>query len=65
MQLDKVAVVLRPRQGWEAVDLGFRMAAHWAAPLWRVWAAVYLPLALALSLALRAQPGSPLCCCGG
>lgn len=56
MQLDKVAVVLRPRQGWEAVDLGFRMAAHWAAPLWRVWAAVYLPLALALSLALRAQP---------
>lgn len=56
MQLDRVAIVLRPRQGWEAVDLGFRMAAHWARPLWAVCLTVVWPLALALSIALANTP---------
>jgi len=56
MQLDKVAIVLRPRQGWEAVDLGFRMTAHWARAVWPVWLAVYLPAVLAFSLAFSAVP---------
>lgn len=56
MQLDRVAIVLRPRQGWEAVDLGFRMAAHWARPLWAVCITVVWPLALALSIALASSP---------
>ena len=56
MQLDKVSIVLRPRQGWEAVDLGFRMTAHWARAVWPVWLAVYVPTALALSLAFREVP---------
>lgn len=56
MQLDRVAIALRPRQGWEAVDLGFRMAAHWARPLWTVCIVIVWPLALALSIALAAEP---------
>jgi hypothetical protein len=56
MQLDKVSIVLRPRQGWEAVDLGFRMTAHWARAVWPVWLAVYVPTALALALAFREWP---------
>ncbi len=56
MQLDQVTIALRPRAGWEAIDLGFRMAAHWARPLWSVWFAVYLPIGLGLLFALREQP---------
>lgn len=56
MQLDRVAIALRPRQGWEAVDLGFRMAAHWARPVWTVCIVIVWPLALALSFALAAEP---------
>lgn len=56
MQLDQITIALRPRAGWEAIDLGFRMAAHWARPLWSVWFAVYLPVGLGLVFALREQP---------
>ncbi len=56
MQLERITIALRPRQGWEAVDLGFRMAARWARPLWATWFAVYVPFALALSFALREWP---------
>ncbi len=56
MQLDRIAIVLRQRSGWEAIDLGFRMAVRWARPLWTVWFALFLPLAATLILALREQP---------
>ena len=56
MQLDRISIALRPRQGWEAIDLGFRMAAHWARPLWTVWFAVYLPVGIGLLFALRENP---------
>lgn len=51
MQLDGLSVQLRPRGGWEALDLGFRMARTWWRPVWAAWLAVYLPIALALHLA--------------
>jgi len=38
-------VVLRPRRGWEALDLGFQMAREWWRPIWAVWFSVYLPVA--------------------
>lgn len=57
MQLDKVAIALRPRSAWTAIDLGFRMAATWARALWLPWLVLILPFALALTLAL---PGHPL-----
>ena len=45
MRPDRLAVVLRPRVGWEALDLGFQMAREWWRPIWAVWFCVYLPVA--------------------
>lgn len=45
MNLDKLAVVLRPRTNWEAIDLGVRMVQSWAAPVYFSWLSVYVPLA--------------------
>lgn len=56
MRADAVRVALRPRSGWEAVDLGFVMARHWWKPLWAVWLAAYVPLAVALTLAFWSKP---------
>ena len=45
MQPERLAVVLRPRRGWEALDLGFQMAREWWRPIWAVWFSAYLPVA--------------------
>lgn len=46
-----MSVQLRPRGGWEALDLGFQMARAWWRQVWGVWLAVYLPIAAALHVA--------------
>lgn len=51
MQLDRIAVVLRPRNEWEALDLGFQMAREWWRPIWGVWLALYVPVGTVLLLA--------------
>ncbi|HXZ91291.1 MAG TPA: DUF4129 domain-containing protein [Burkholderiales bacterium] len=56
MRAEDVAVRLRPRNPWEAMDLGFAMARRWSLPIWGGWFAVCLPTVLALSLAFRASP---------
>ncbi len=48
MNLDRVAVAVRPRRPWEAVDLGFHLAREWWRPLATVWCAVLGPLWLVL-----------------
>ncbi len=53
MQLERVAVVLRPRNEWESLDLGFRMARQWWRPIWGVWLALYLPTGAVLLLAFE------------
>jgi len=50
MELERVGVALRPRQPWEAVDLGFVMVRQWAAPVYAAFLAVYVPVAVALHL---------------
>ncbi len=50
MQPEHLAVALRPRGGWEALDLGFQMARQWWRPIWLVWFTVYLPVAAILLL---------------
>lgn len=50
MQLDRVAVELRSRAPWEAVDLGTAMLRAWWRPLYGAWFVVLLPVALALHL---------------
>ncbi|MCG6875365.1 MAG: hypothetical protein LJE97_09785 [Betaproteobacteria bacterium] len=50
MDLERVGVALRPRQPWEAVDLGFVMARQWAAPVYAAFLTVFVPVAVALHL---------------
>lgn len=58
MNLEKVAVNIRPRTPWEAIDLGFLLGRCWARRLWPLWMFSALP---ALLLAIGAGcilPGS-------
>lgn len=56
MRTDRTQVVLRGREGLEAVDLGFRMARAWWRPLLTTWVVLVLPFLFALVLALRHHP---------
>ncbi|MGD8788826.1 MAG: hypothetical protein PVH05_05005 [Burkholderiales bacterium] len=53
VELERVAIGVRPRGGWESLDLGFQMARQWWRPLWGVWFALYVPCA---TIALVAFP---------
>lgn len=53
MELDRIAVALRPRSQWEALDLGFQMARAWWRPIWGVWLALYLPAAALLLIVFQ------------
>ncbi len=55
MELERLAVALRPRGGWEATDLGFQMARQWWRPVWSAWFAIYLPVA-ALAFVFFSKP---------
>jgi hypothetical protein len=46
MQIDRIAVGLRPRSGWEAIDLGFQMSRQWWRQVWGIWLALYIPTAV-------------------
>lgn len=48
MQIDKVTVAIRPRDSWEAVDLGLRMTQHWWKVIYAPWLIVTLAMASAL-----------------
>lgn len=48
MRTDAIAVELRPRSEWEAVDLGLELARAWFGPLAAAWAAAYVAPALLL-----------------
>ncbi len=52
MEIDRIAVALRPRTQWEALDLGFQMAREWWRPIWGVWLALYLPVAAILLIVM-------------
>ena len=56
MELDKIAVTVRPRTPWEAIDLGFTMARAWFFPLWIIWLTVALPLYFLAALIFSDQP---------
>ncbi|MEO7402611.1 MAG: hypothetical protein ABIU95_02975 [Burkholderiales bacterium] len=55
MQLERLAIGLRPGTPWEAVDLGIAIARQWWQPAIRVWLATYPPVALVLAVALSDQ----------
>ena len=52
MRLDRIALVLRRRSPWEALDLGRTLLRAWAAPAYRAWFATYWVFGLALLLIL-------------
>ena len=56
MQLDRLDAVLRPRNTWEAIDLGLQMARHHFLRLWLLWWLSALPVALIAILLLREYP---------
>ena len=45
MELERVAVGVRPRGGWESLDLGFQMTRQWWRQVWGVWFTLYVPCA--------------------
>ncbi len=53
MQTENIRASLRPRAGWEAVDLGFRMARVWWRALFGAWLAVVVPTAILLNVLFR------------
>ena len=55
MQLDRLAVQLRLRNPWEAMDLGFAMTRRWMPQVYGAWFAVAVPL-FALALAVLPVP---------
>lgn len=50
MDLDRISVELRPRNGWQSVDLGFQMARRYFLPLTTLWLCLATPLYLLLKL---------------
>lgn len=52
MELERVGVALRPRQPWEAIDLGFVMAREWFPALYAAFLAVFVPVTVALHVVL-------------
>lgn len=52
MQLDRLSLVLRQRNPWEAIDLGFAMARAWWRPIYAAWLAAFVPITLVAFLLL-------------
>jgi hypothetical protein len=50
MRLENIAIALRPRSAWEAIDLGYAMAQTWWPSLMKAWCAFFLPTALLINL---------------
>ena len=40
-----MTVSVRPRSGWESLDLGFQMARQWWRQAWGIWLTLYVPAA--------------------
>jgi hypothetical protein len=50
MNLERLSIALRPRNSWEAIDLGIRFAVRHARPLYAAWLLVTVPSMLVLFL---------------
>ncbi|RKZ75742.1 MAG: hypothetical protein DRR19_29135 [Candidatus Parabeggiatoa sp. nov. 1] len=50
MQLDRIQAIVRPRNPWESLDLGFSMVQRWWKPLYKVWFTFMLPFFIILFL---------------
>jgi hypothetical protein len=57
MQLERLSLDLRRRNGWETLDLGLAMLRAWRWPVLASWLATYWPFALAVTFLLWDHPG--------
>jgi Domain of unknown function (DUF4129) len=55
VQLDRLAVQLRLRNPWEAIDLGFAMVRTWARTVYAAWLVLFVPLCVLALLVLPAR----------
>jgi len=58
MNLDQITVQIRPRNQWEAIDIGFVVARNWFARLWLLYIATSLPFVIGIVLVCLVLPGS-------
>ncbi|MEZ5979081.1 MAG: DUF4129 domain-containing protein [Planctomycetota bacterium] len=56
MRPEDLAVELRPRTAWEAVDLGQSMWRRWWLPVNAAWSATFVPVAVGLGAVLDTRP---------
>lgn len=56
MRLEDVAVRLRTRSPYEAIDLGYAMTRTWWRHVFPIWASVFVPVALLLNAVFYAFP---------
>jgi len=56
MDLEKVTAKIRPRRGWEAIDLGMSLAQKHAIVLYKIWFTISLPVYVLLSVLLAGSP---------
>lgn len=56
MQLERIAITLRPRSTLEALDLGIAMVARWARPVYALWLVLFVPYAVAVIAATWTLP---------
>ena len=56
MRLENIAVKLRVRNPYEAIDLGYAMVLSWRHNIFPAWASVYLSAALVINLFCFLQP---------
>jgi hypothetical protein len=56
VRLDDLAVCLRTRNAYEAIDLGYAMTVAWRRDVFPVWASVYLAAVVVVNLICFAKP---------
>lgn len=56
MDLERMSVRLRPRNAWEALDLGIALVRQNARRVYRTWALVYVPVAAILLAVFQERP---------
>lgn len=56
MDLGDITAVVRPRNHWEAIDLGCLMVRRWWKPLYLGWLTITAPLFIALYVVLHEHP---------
>lgn len=57
MRFEDISVMIRPRNAWEAMDLGLRMIQRWWRDVYAAWFMVTLPLFIFFNILFRDNPG--------